>query len=335
LGISEQDFFTQSNRFTPDIKINQLFITQTTTIYTALNHRRLIKTTAILLLSIGLASCEPKSTEELVSELVESVEWKKQRQIGHELSNRLEPQAVTLINQVYSKNKTTYFKLYESMLNSYAKKFNGESLGMAKACMNGILGVDNLNNGPTQSERIALLLGLWQKSTANTLLDGYLKEQSLDHQRFAIESFLTADGATKKVYVELIARIGSPAVNDLKVLMKSGDRDTRFAAAEVLVLMKKYNPDAISNLIDAIDNSDLKLIANNYPFYVRLGIEGTEAILIRTLDQYFNTTMGLDLLNCGNIFIETETERIAKKHGYIVTRSVGAHSGPKWGSSGL
>ena len=38
----------------------------------------------------------------------------------------------------------------------------------------------------------------------------------------------------------------------------------------------------------------------NYPFYIRLGQDNTEKILLKALDQNFSTEMCVDYLNCGN-----------------------------------
>jgi hypothetical protein len=132
---------------------------------------------------------------------------------------------------------------------------------------------------------------------------------------------------------EILAHFGSKVVNDLKNLMKSDDQNTRFSAAEVLIKMIEFHPDAIKDLTIAINDENLAMIASNYPFYIKLGRNDSEDLLLRVLKKYFSQTMGLDFLNCGNKKIEDGTEKIANDNGFIVNRTIGVHYGPKWGSN--
>ena len=131
---------------------------------------------------------------------------------------------------------------------------------------------------------------------------------------------------------ELLARLGKPAVGVLMGQMRSANQKVRFAAADALVLMARVNPDAVSNLTQAFDNGSLGAIANNYPFYIRLGQPGTENLLLNALSAYFNREMCLDYLNCGNQAIEGGSKKIAEARGYNIFSKEGTHDGPKWGS---
>ena len=130
----------------------------------------------------------------------------------------------------------------------------------------------------------------------------------------------------------LLARIGDPVVAKMKKLMKNKNQSIRFSAAEVLVKMLEYFPEAVKNLTSAIDSESTKIIAKNYPFFIKLGQEGTEKLLLKSLDRHLTTMMLNDYLNCGNAVIESGSTSIGEKHGYIITTSPGFHSGPKWGS---
>ncbi len=94
----------------------------------------------------------------------------------------------------------------------------------------------------------------------------------------------------------------------------------------------QYDPNAVDILTSAIDNGGIKIIAKNYPFYIRLGQPGTETLLLKALDSQFNQEICVDYLNCGNTELESSASDIAAKHGYLVTPSFGSHGGPKWGS---
>ena len=132
--------------------------------------------------------------------------------------------------------------------------------------------------------------------------------------------------------IELLARIGEPAISTMKRKMRSNEQSIRFAAGDVLVKMIEYHPNALTTLTSAINKNGIKTIARNYPFYVRLGQSGSEQILLKALRYNFTTTMCVDYLNCGSKTIEDGATKIAKVNGYIVTPGFGNHSGPIWGN---
>lgn len=144
--------------------------------------------------------------------------------------------------------------------------------------------------------------------------------------------FLASQLGSDNDAAELLARIGKPAVGSLIAQMRNSSQKVRFAAADALVLMLKYNPDAISDLTQAFDNGSLGAIAGNYPFYIRLGQQGSENLLLNALSAYFNREMCLDYLNCGNQAIEGGSKKIAEARGYNIFSKEGTHDGPKWGS---
>lgn len=131
---------------------------------------------------------------------------------------------------------------------------------------------------------------------------------------------------------ELLAKLGDNAVSALTSKMKSNDQDIRFAAADALVKMYKYNPSSVQHLTDAFDSQSVGAVAQNYPFYIRMGLAGTEELLLKALDKRFSESMCLDYLNCGNGYVERRANEIAEEHGYYVYSDFGSHSGPIWGS---
>lgn len=131
---------------------------------------------------------------------------------------------------------------------------------------------------------------------------------------------------------ELLAKLGDTAVSALTGKMKSNDQDIRFAAADALVKMYKYNPSSVQHLTEAFDSQSVGAVAQNYPFYIRMGLAGTEELLLKALDKRFSESMCLDYLNCGNGYVERRANEIAEEHGYYVYSDFGSHSGPVWGS---
>ena len=131
---------------------------------------------------------------------------------------------------------------------------------------------------------------------------------------------------------QFLAQAGKPAFSLLVSKMKSQSQEVRFAAADALVQMSKIHPSVVTSLTNAFDNESTSIIAINYPFYIRMGMEGTEDLLIRTLKNHFRKDMCLDYLNCGNSYIEDASRQIAAQHGYSVYSQQGNFYGPKWGS---
>jgi hypothetical protein len=128
-----------------------------------------------------------------------------------------------------------------------------------------------------------------------------------------------------------LAGIGAPAVPKLMEALKSKDQNVRFGAADSLVLIQKADPALVSDLMAALEESDTKFIAGNYPFYIRLGLAGTEDTLSRALDKNGTKDMCVDYLNCGNDKLAMAAESWAHKHGYTVITTPGSHNGPQWG----
>ncbi len=147
----------------------------------------------------------------------------------------------------------------------------------------------------------------------------------------AVDPLLAISGDGSDWTGDTLARIGQPAVTPLLQRMASDDHDTRFAAATVLTKMVKYNPSCVEQFIDALNNGDTQAIAEHYPFFIKLGREGTEGLLIDALNGYGDTTMCVDYLNCDNDQLEKGGEHWAHAHGYDVQSQVGFHGGPIWG----
>jgi hypothetical protein len=147
-----------------------------------------------------------------------------------------------------------------------------------------------------------------------------------------LHDYLVSNMTNDNNSVELLARIGEPVISRMKREMRGSDRNRRFAAGDVLVKMIQYHPDALNALTSAITSNGTRTIARNYPFYIRLGQENTEKILLKALRYNFSTTMCVDYLNCGNSTLESGATKIARDNGYVVTPGFGSHGGPKWGS---
>ena len=90
-------------------------------------------------------------------------------------------------------------------------------------------------------------------------------------------------------------------------------------------------PDTTAELTADLDEEDLKPIATNYAYYIRLGRAGSEDLLARALNKYGDKEMAVDYLNCGNGTLEQAAHTWADKHGYEVYTTPGVATGPQWG----
>lgn len=132
-------------------------------------------------------------------------------------------------------------------------------------------------------------------------------------------------------YSDLIVELKESSIPFLVDGLKNKDYNYRFSCADLLVKMTKKYPEATKFLIDEIYKNNLKFIADNYPFYIRIGIEGTEKILLNALNSYFGVQMCNDYLNCENYILEAGAVEIAHKKGYNIFKTEGRNDGPKWG----
>jgi hypothetical protein len=171
------------------------------------------------------------------------------------------------------------------------------------------------------------------------LIEDYYADSNSDGLLIALRdygneviTYLISQLAKDERAEELLAKLGDSAVSALTSKMKSSEQDIRFAAADALVKMYKYNPSSVQHLTDAFDSQSVGAVAQNYPFYIRMGLAGTEELLLKALDKRFSENMCLDYLNCGNVYVERRANEIAEEHGYYVYSDVGSHSGPIWGS---
>lgn len=176
------------------------------------------------------------------------------------------------------------------------------------------------------SEYVYRLVGEYYRSKSTETLE-IIKDHKVEVAEMLMENFNPYFDKE-----DLLVQLGDPAVKELILKMKDRNQEIRFAAADVLVKMYKNDPNSVGQLTSAFDTQSIGAIAQNYPFYIRMGLKGTEDLLLKALDKRFTQDMCLDYINCGNYYIEAEANNIAEKHGYHVFTEMGSHYGPKWGS---
>jgi hypothetical protein len=321
------------------------------------------KYTSILVLIVciisSLVSCKPLTIEQQIEKIVKIDNFKKNKEISFSLADTLSTRPIDLLFGINSNPKAV--EGLKNMLTRYSKISNyntAESIKALECVKYMTLALEN-DYAELSKTKVDLIIYGLQLSDINDEFLYELIKSAKSHKNSAMISAIEAWFNNKSsrplletiksfediainylsnkivrdtLTVELLARLGKPAVDVMIKKMKDKDYGMRFAAGSVLVKMLKYEPNALEKLTSAIDQGGHKIIANNYPFYIKLGQSGTETLLLKALDLNFSLTMGVDFLNCGNFDLSEGSKRIAKKYGYNVIYTPGSSSGPKWGS---
>ena len=318
-----------------------------------------------------LTSCGSNNIEDQVEEIIKTSEKEEIDEIAYSLADSLDLKASKLLIDSYPKQTikpdgatdiiaVATERRIRWALQGLISRFSEIKDSKREICLSLITDPD-IDHNLSSDEKIEFILyGLnlnntdkeFQSVLAKSVLkhgsDGMLKlieewrgNRNSKELLYAIKFFdqkvlnhLSTLIEDDKNAIDLLARIGEPAISMLKRMMRSKKQTVRFAAGDVLVKMIEYHPDALTSLTSAINKNGVRTIAKNYPFYVRLGQSGSEQILLKALRYNFNITMCVDYLNCGSKTIEDGATKIAKDNGYTVTSGFGSHSGPIWGSGG-
>jgi HEAT repeat protein len=118
------------------------------------------------------------------------------------------------------------------------------------------------------------------------------------------------------------------AIEPLLIAVKDENLEVRRAALYSLLGFGDARAD--EPIMTALKNEDLAFIAEFYDIFIRKGVNGSEPVLIKALDQYGTKTMAEDFLNCGNSLLVEAATTWAKTHGFTITQVSGS-GGPGWG----
>lgn len=313
----------------------------------------------LILVSFFFTACGPKTMEEQVEKIMKSENVEERQSISYSLADSLSIRPAELFMGLHS--NPIAVEALQNMLNRYSGLLVSQPNDTRKAleCIRVITEPSSKTEEDINQLKIELIIHASQIDNLNDKYEETLIKAAIQHGNIAMNKIIDAwyDNRrsnsllntiksfdkeailllvnrieTDTIAVDLLARFGQPVVNTMLEKMKDENQSVRFAAGDVLVQMQKYDPEAINILTSAIDEGGTKIIAKNYPFYIRLGQYRTEKLLLKALDIYFNQEMCVDYLNCGNTELESGASDIAAKHGYWVMPSIGSHGGPKWGS---
>lgn len=310
-------------------------------------------------ISFIFTACGPKTIEQQVEKVIKSDNIEERQSISYSLADSLSKRPAELFLGIHSNSRAA--EALQNMLTRYSEHILAQPNDTYRAleCIRFIVEPISLSQNDINQLKIDLIIHALQIDSLTFEYESTLIKAANQHGNIALQKIVDAWYQKKRsgsllnaiksfdieaislllnriekdtVAVDLLARFGQSVVNTMIEKMKDKDQNIRFAAGDVLVQMQKYYPQAINILTSAIDEGGTKIIADNYPFYIRLGQLGTEKLLLKALDIYFNEEMCVDYLNCGNTELERGATQIAEKHGYWIMRSSGSHGGPKWGS---
>jgi hypothetical protein len=311
--------------------------------------------------TLFFSSCGPNNIEEQVQKLIESNDIEERRDIAYAIADSLDTKASKLLLDFHSSSNSKKYlanNALENMLERYSETTNNQldkcisfitdpnpqhsisAKGKISFIVNGLM---IKNSSSIFQKSLAKSIKKHGKSGIKEIIKKWNNNKSSKELLYAISlypeqaiEYLSEKIVDDKDAIQLLARIGEPAVNTMKQKMRNTNQSVRFAAGDVLVEMLKYHPNAIMSLTSAIDKNGVRTIARNYPFYIRLGQPGSEKILLKALRQNFSTSMCVDYLNCGSKMLEDGATNIARINGYNVTSRIGeGYSGPRWGSEKL
>ncbi len=119
-------------------------------------------------------------------------------------------------------------------------------------------------------------------------------------------------------------RAVEPLINFLK-------EDSTYARENAAKSLISIGPDAITPLIKAQKENNLRLIADEYSFFICRGDPGSEALLVDAFYKYGNEKMAEDFAYSGNDRLKEAAFTWAKDHRYAIRGLLGAGNSLVWG----
>jgi HEAT repeat protein len=131
--------------------------------------------------------------------------------------------------------------------------------------------------------------------------------------------------------VDALKKINAPACFDplMKIISGGGNDRARCNAAALLDGMDEAG--AAQTFNAALDARDLAVLAGAYGYYIKLGKEGSETLLISALEKFGEKGMAQAFLNCGNKTLADAGKAWADKNHYQILTTPGGGA-MTWGS---
>lgn len=150
-----------------------------------------------------------------------------------------------------------------------------------------------------------------------------------------IASFKIPDKDVKVGAAKKLIEIGEPAVNSLIFALKEEDYSIRWLSAATLCklshlpLVKRL----VSEIDDDISEEDIEMASWAYPFYILMGVPGSDEIMVKALEKYGDEVMAEDFMNCGNKILADAAYKWAEDNGFEVEQKESTVGTLKWGSA--
>ena len=124
----------------------------------------------------------------------------------------------------------------------------------------------------------------------------------------------------------VLTLIGAASAGPLSQCLGDGDADMRKAAA---VALMSISPEVAAPYTESLKG----VVAENYAYFIKEGIKGSEHFLAAALNASNNMAMAVDFLNSGNETLKGEATNWGASHGYRVVQTGESISGPQWGGN--
>jgi HEAT repeat protein len=138
------------------------------------------------------------------------------------------------------------------------------------------------------------------------------------------------DAEIRELSVSNLADLDDPRVIGALVGMLRDKAENVWKAAVDTLLY--CGDEGEQKLIASLGAENIGLLYNNHDYFIRLGISGSEAVLIKALNKYNSKNMAIDFLNCGNSELDKAARAWASRRGYRVVQTGTGGGGPVWGS---
>lgn len=145
-----------------------------------------------------------------------------------------------------------------------------------------------------------------------------------------IETLKDTDLGVKKFTIEKLMNFNDNKAADALCTMVR-DKNEEIWKYAVSLLIDAGAPFR-DKFISSLSGDNLAHLYKNHDYFINLGIEGSDAALIRALNKYNSSDLAVDFLNCGNKKLDDAARDWAPKHGYKVINTSGGSAGPVWGS---
>lgn len=207
-----------------------------------------------------------------------------------------------------------------------------------------IIGAFNSKDKDVRINAIMLLSGT-NNSKATELLSQALKDPDKDIRINAIKSLSKTknqkaidslietlkdqDKGIRFQAVTILGKIKDPRITEHLIGMLKDEDETVWKQA--VYVLSSSDSETAKLLVNYLNNKDLSIVAKNYVFFIKQGIQGSEPVLANALNKHGNKDMAIHYLNCGNDQLYNAAKSWAGHHGYRVVNVKGGSAGPRWG----